>query len=277
MSSTGKGTTRDGGGGPGSRVIAERNGASLEITLNRPEKLNAFTPGMIDSLKDAFAMASTDDAIRAVLLIGAGRGFCAGQDLDRRDPNAPDWPPDLAASVAEVHAPLIRQIVDLPKPVVCAVNGVAAGAGANLALACDIVIASDQARFIQSFARIGLIPDLGGAWILPRLIGLARARAICLTGEPIDAETAAAWGMIWRAVPSEQLKAAARDIVGHLSRGPTVALGLTKSILATSFDTSLPNHFSREADYQRRAGNSIDYAEGVRAFFEKRPAKFVGY
>src|SRR5210317_2071518 len=185
-------------------IIVEKMDQWIKITLNRPERLNALNVEM--HLAFRAALEAVGDA-RAVLITGAGRGFCAGQDLGERNPDNGHWPPDLGQTLNDYFNPLVRLITNLPMPLVCAVNGVAAGAGANLALACDIVLASETARFIQSFSRVGLIPDAAGTWVLPRLIGLARARVICLTGRPVTATEAEAWGMIWKAVPDQDLEA----------------------------------------------------------------------
>ncbi len=253
-----------------------RDGACLVLTLNRPQKLNALTVSLISRLTEAVTEADTNPDLRAILLTGAGSAFCVGQDLARRDPDGPEWPPDLRSSITDHYAPLTTAVLTSRKPVVCAVNGVAAGAGANLALACDIVLAAESARFIQSFAKVGLIPDSAGTWILPRLVGLARARAICLTGEPVGARQAAEWGMIWRAVPDADLAEEARQLAQNLAEGPTVALGLAKSALLASASASLEEQVAREADAQDRAGRTNDYAEGVRAFLAKRAPRFEG-
>ena len=257
-------------------LLVSRYDGCLELTLNRPDKLNTLTVDLIYSLTRALVEAAEDNAVRSVLLTGSGRGFCAGQDLGKRNPDGADWPPDLHASISENYAPLITAIRDLPKPVICAVNGVAAGAGANLALACDIVLAADNAKFIQSFLKVGLIPDAAGTWVLPKLIGQARARAICLAASPVSAETAASWGMIWKSVPADDLMRDARDLAASLAHGPTFALGLTKTALENSEAHGLHDHLKMEADFQGRAGQSTDYEEGVRAFLEKRTASFIG-
>lgn len=261
----------------GEHLLIERLGACLELTLNRPEKLNALTNDLIRALTRAFLDAAEDDTIRSIMLTGAGRGFCAGQDLGKRNPDGEDWQPDLRASITENYAPLIASMQDLPKPIVCAVNGVAAGAGANLALACDIVIAADSAKFIQSFSKVGLIPDAGGTWILPKLVGHARAKALCLTGTPVAADLAADWGMIWKSLPGKELMTETRALAASLSEGPTLALGMTKLALNQSAKNSLQEQFETEATFQGRAGHSSDYEEGVRAFLKKRATIFCGW
>lgn len=245
------------------------------ITLSRPEKLNAFNDEMGAALIAALDGAAAP-AVRAVLITGAGRAFCAGQDLGDRDPAKMAGPPDLGATLEGRYNPIVRRIRALEKPVICAVNGVAAGAGANLALACDIVLAARSARFIQAFAKIGLIPDSGGTWLLPRLVGEARAKALALTAEPLDAETAAAWGLIWRAVPDEALTAEAGALAVRLASGPTLGLGLTKRAIQAAAGQPLDAQLDLERDLQREAGRSPDYAEGVAAFLSKRAPQFTG-
>lgn len=257
-------------------VLHSWNGGVLEITLNRPDRLNSFNDDMHLVLADCLEMARDDARCRAVLLTGAGRGFCAGQDLSARDPSKMDGPPDLGDTLTRFYNPLIRRIRTLEKPVVCAVNGVAAGAGANLALACDIVLAARSAKFIQSFSRVGLIPDAGGSWMLPRLIGEARAKAIAMTAEPVTAERAEHWGMIWKTCDDAELMDEARALAGRLAVGPTFGLGLMKGLIQAAAGQELDAHLDLEAETQREAGFSADYAEGVRAFLEKREPKFGG-
>jgi len=254
-------------------VVDRRVGWTL-ITLNRPSRLNAFTEAMHLELRAAITEVAADESCRAVLLTGAGRGFCAGQDLADRS-GAPGEV-DLGDTIGRLYNPLVRSIRALPKPVVCAVNGVAAGAGANIALACDIVLAAHSARFIQAFAKIGLIPDSGGTYFLPRLIGDARARAAAMLGEPIDAVTAESWGMIWKALPDDFLMSEAALLLDDLANAPTQGLALTKAAFNASIDNDLDTQLDLERDYQRRAGKTPDYAEGVRAFMAKRPARFTG-
>ncbi|MBC7285143.1 2-(1,2-epoxy-1,2-dihydrophenyl)acetyl-CoA isomerase PaaG [Hoeflea sp.] len=257
-------------------VLHSWSGGVLEITLNRPDRLNAFNDEMHGALAQCFDTARDDARCRAVLLTGAGRGFCAGQDLSARDPDKMGGPPDLGDTLIRFYNPLIRRIRSLEKPIVCAVNGVAAGAGANLALACDIVLAARGAKFIQSFARVGLIPDAGGTWMLPRLIGEARAKAIAMTAEPVTAERAEHWGMIWKAVDDAALMDEARSLAAKLAAGPTFGLGRMKSLMHAAAGQELDPHLDLEAETQRDAGRSADYAEGVRAFLEKREPNFGG-
>ncbi len=255
-----------------STVLTAGQDGWVEITLNRPERLNAFDDRMHRELRATLGAAQ---GARAVLLTGAGRGFCAGQDLSDRNPDA-GGPPDLGATLAENYNPLIRAIRGFPVPVVCAVNGVAAGAGANIALACDIVLAARSARFIQSFARVGLVPDAGGSWLLPRLLGEARAKALAMTAEPLDADTAAHWGLIWRAVPDDALMAEARALAGRLAAGATAGLAAAKALIQDAAARGLDAQLDAEAQVQKERGESADYAEGVRAFLQKRDPDFRG-
>ena len=250
-------------------ILIDHRGAWRIITLNRPDRLNAFNEAMHRALAIALDDAAQDQGCRALLLTGAGRGFCAGQDLA-------DLSGDLGAVIENFYNPLVRRLRALNKPVVCAVNGTAAGAGANIALACDIVLAARSAKFIQSFARIGLVPDSGGTYFLPRLIGDARARALALLAEPISAGTAESWGMIWRAIDDDQLKAEAESLTAHLATQPTQGLALIKQALNNSATSSLDAQLDLERDLQRRAGATPDYREGVEAFIAKRPAQFTG-
>ncbi|HEV7479558.1 MAG TPA: 2-(1,2-epoxy-1,2-dihydrophenyl)acetyl-CoA isomerase PaaG [Roseiarcus sp.] len=246
----------------------------LTLTLNRPERLNALNGALIEALSAGITRAGTDPGCRAVLITGAGRGFCAGADLANRAFAPGDARPDLGQALDKGLNPIIRGIRNLPKPVVCAVNGPAAGAGANIALACDIVLAAKSAQFLQAFARIGLIPDAGGTFVLPRLIGDARARALMMLAEPIGAERAEAMGMIYRAVDDEDLMGESHTVAERLAAGSTHALGLMKRALAASPTNSLDAQLDLERDLQREAGAGEDYMEGVRAFLDKRPANF---
>ena len=243
------------------------------ITLNRPDKLNAFNPEMHKALRAALDQARDERSIRALLLTGAGRGFCSGQDLSERrvDPGAA--PIDLSVSLGSYYNPLVRRLRELPKPIVCAVNGVAAGAGANIALACDIVVAARSARFVQSFARLGLVPDSGGTYFLPRLAGSARAMGLALLAEPLSAEDAERWGLIWKMVDDQQLMPEASALARKLAAGPTKGYGLIKRALYASEHNSLDAQLDLERDLQREAGFSEDYRKGVAAFLEKRDPK----
>ena len=252
-------------------VLYELDQGVARITLNRPEVLNSCNRGMAAQLQSLLQKASADEAVRCVLLTGAGRAFCAGQDLAEVSDGTP-----LDDILEHSYNPVIRLISRMDKPVVCAVNGVAAGAGANIALACDIVLASRKASFIQSFAHIGLIPDSGGTYFLPRLVGLARARALALLGEKIGADDAADMGLISRACDAEELEEKALDLARHLARQPTRGLGLTKRALRKSLQNDLDSQLELEKELQSVAGNTEDYKEGVNAFLEKRKPKFKG-
>lgn len=256
-------------------ILFAVEGGVARLTLNRPDRLNSFTAAMHGEVADALT-AAEHPAVRVLLLTGAGRGFCAGQDLSDRAVAPGDAPVDLGESVERHYAPLIRRLTAMEKPVVCAVNGVAAGAGANIALACDIVIAARSARFIQSFANIGLIPDSGGTWVLPRLIGQARALGLALTGEPLSAEKAEAWGMIWKCVDDDILSAEAETLVARFAAGPTRGLAATKRAIRGSWLQSLDDELAIERDLMRELGQSVDYQEGVAAFMAKRAPAFTG-
>lgn len=256
-------------------ILTAREGGLLQITLNRPDKLNAFNDEMHLALRSALDIAQREPAVRAVLITGAGRGFCAGQDLGARDPRSGERA-DLGETIGNFYNPLIRQLRALEKPVVCAVNGVAAGAGANIALACDIVFAAHSARFIQAFSKLGLVPDAGGSWSLARLLGEARAKGLALTAEPLDARTAADWGLIWKAVPDEALMPEATALAARLAEGPTLGLGLTKRAIQAAATNDMDAQLDMEQKLQRQAGFSEDYAEGVAAFLDKRKPDFRG-
>ncbi len=259
-----------------STILVGKTGGLCRITLNRPDKLNSFNEEMHRALRAALEEARGDGAVRAILLTGAGRGFCAGQDLGDRDPATPGAAADLGATVEAFYNPLTRLMRAIEKPILCAVNGVAAGAGANIALTCDIVLAAKSAKFIQAFAKIGLIPDSGGTWLLPRLIGEPRAKALALLATPLDAETAQNWGLIWRAVPDEALMTEAEALAEQLAAGPTLSLGLTKQAIQAAAENSHSAQLDLERDLQRRAGQSADFAEGVAAFLAKRAPSFAG-
>lgn len=242
------------------------------LTLNRPDRLNSFTVQMHEEVADA--LSNLGDA-RTLVLTGAGRGFCAGQDLNDRAV-APDAAVDLGESVEQRYNPLIRKLTALPMPVIARVNGVAAGAGANIALACDIVIAAKSAKFIQSFAAIGLIPDSGGTWVLPRLVGQARALGLALTGEPLPAEQAAEWGLIWKVVADEKLDEEVDALAARFAAGPTRGLAAIKKMIRESWGHSLDEELDLQRDAMRKLGFSEDYKEGVAAFMEKRKPRFTG-
>ena len=243
------------------------------ITLNRPDRLNAFNEIMHGELAQALDRIELDRAIRAVLITGAGRGFCSGQDLNDR---ATVDRPDLGDTIDRLYNPLVRRLKKLERPVIAAVNGVAAGAGANLALACDIVLAAKSAIFTQAFIKIGLIPDGGGTYALPRLVGHARAMGLAMLGDQITGEQAADWGMIWRAFEDDQLMDEANAMARHLASQPTVALGLMKRAINASPTNDLDQQLDLERDLQREAGRTEDFAEGVDAFLDRRPANFKG-
>jgi 2-(1,2-epoxy-1,2-dihydrophenyl)acetyl-CoA isomerase len=254
-------------------LVAQRGGVRA-LTLNRPHRLNAFDAGLHAALLAALEEAARDPACRVVLLAGAGRGFCAGQDLAEPGLVGPEV--DLGAVIERGWNRLVAALRDLPKPVVCAVQGSAAGAGASIALACDITLAAEDAKFSQAFIRIGLIPDSGATWLLPRLIGPARARALAMLGDPITGAEAAAMGMIHRAVPAAELMTQAEALCDRLARLPAGALAATKRVLDAAEQNSFAQQLALEATEQRTLGRSADYAEGVAAFQQKRPARFEG-
>ncbi|WP_371823013.1 2-(1,2-epoxy-1,2-dihydrophenyl)acetyl-CoA isomerase PaaG [Raoultella sp. HC6] len=248
----------------------------MTITLNRPDRLNSFNDLMHQQLAECLTQAERDDSVRCLLITGAGRGFCAGQDLNDRnvDPSGPA--PDLGLSVERFYNPLVRRLAALPKPVIAAVNGVAAGAGATLALGCDIVLAARSASFVMAFSRLGLVPDCGGSWFLPRVAGRARAMGLALLGEKLSAEQAAQWGMIWQLVEDAELADTSLQLARHLAAQPTFGLGLIKQALLAAETNGLDAQLDLERDYQRMAGRSADYREGVSAFLAKRPPQFSG-
>ena len=252
----------------------ERDGVA-RITLNRPDNLNSFTSQMHQEVREVLR-AMEESATRVIVLTGAGRGFCAGQDLNERGVTAGTQSVDLGGTVEACWNPLIRRLTNTRQPVIARVNGVAAGAGVSVALACDIAVAARSAKFIQSFSAIGLIPDSGGSWILPRLVGQARALGLALTGEPLPAEKAAEWGLIWKCVDDDQLDAEVDALAAKLASLPPLGLAAIKSIIRSTWDRSLEEELIVERNEMRRLGYSEDYREGVAAFLEKRPAKFVG-
>ena len=255
-------------------VLVSTQAGVMTITLNRPEKLNAFVADMHGLLREAMSQAELDASIRAVLLTGAGRGFCAGQDLAERDMNDPNL--DLGGGLDKNYNPFIRRMRALPKPVVCAVNGIAAGAGANLALGCDIVLAARSASFLQAFAKIALVPDCGGTYWLPRLAGTARAMGMAMLAERVSAEDAERWGLIWKCVDDDKLMAEARNLAQTLATGPTHTFGTIKKAIYASATNTLDAQLDLERDSQREVGKHKDYREGVAAFLEKRKPNFTG-
>jgi len=255
-------------------ILHECSEGVARITLSRPERMNSFTQQMHAELRDALDRLSGDGA-RVLVLTGAGRGFCAGQDLNDRAV-APGQEVDLGESVTTQYAPLVQRLRALPFPVVAAVNGVAAGAGANIALACDLVIATESASFLQPFCKLGLIPDTGGTWFLPRLVGSARAMGLALLGDKLSARQAADIGLIWECVPDDAFAARIDAIARHFAAGPTLGYARTKQAMQQSSSNDLGTQLEHEAEAQGRLGRSTDYREGVAAFLEKRPPAFTG-
>lgn len=255
-------------------ILLENNGGAYRLTLNRPDKLNSFNGRMHEEMRDALTKIEGDSAARVLLITGAGRGFCAGQDLGDRDVNA--GPLDLSQGPENDYNPLIRRLVALPLPVVCAVNGVAAGAGVNIAAACDIVIAKKSAKFAQAFSAIGLVPDSGGTWTLPRLMGQARALAFTLLNQKLTAQEAQEAGLIWKAVEDEEFAEMVDAIVEQLANAPTFGLASAKQAIRESWASTLDQSLDRERDMQKQCGLSPDYKEGVNAFKEKRTPRFTG-
>ncbi len=257
-------------------ILFEIKDGIAQLTLNRPDKLNSFTQAMHLEVRAAIESIQADKSVRVLVLTGAGRGFCAGQDLSDRavEPGAKGV--DLGDSVEKFYAPLVLSLRSLPMPVICAVNGVAAGAGANLALACDIVLAAKSASFVEVFCKLGLIPDTGGTWHLPRLIGHARATGLAMLGEKLTAERAEQWGLIWKCVPDEDLMKEALSMAAHFAQAPTKGLAFTKRALQASYANTLPEQLKLEGEMMRELGYSHDYREGVNAFMEKRTPQFKG-
>ncbi|MEI5700666.1 2-(1,2-epoxy-1,2-dihydrophenyl)acetyl-CoA isomerase PaaG [Acinetobacter baumannii] len=257
-------------------IIAEEKNGVGYLTFNRPKALNSFNVDMHREVAEVLNLWTKNPEVRCVVISGEGRGFCAGQDLGDRvvDPNAEA--PDLGYSIETYYNPLIKTIVNMPKPVICAVNGVAAGAGANIALACDLVIAAKSANFVQAFCRLGLVPDSAGTWFLPRAVGHARAMGLALLGDKLPAETAKEWGMIWDVVEDAELKAKVTELAERLAKQPTFGLSLIKKAIHQSSNNTFDEQMLLERDLQRIAGRSEDYREGVQAFMNKREPNFKG-
>jgi len=256
-------------------VLVSLEAGVLRVTLNRPEKLNAFNVELHQGLAAAMTRAESEAAVRCLLVTGAGRGFCAGADLTQRDMKSAA-PIDLGSGLETWYNPLVKRMRALPKPIVCAVNGVAAGAGANFALACDLVLAARSASFIQAFVKIGLVPDCGGSYFLPRMAGTQRAMALAMTGDRLSAEDAERWGLIWKCVDDAELGKESEKLALHLASGPTKSLGLIKKAIYSAANNDLAAQLDLERDLQREIGKGSDYREGVAAFLEKRKPQFKG-
>jgi 2-(1,2-epoxy-1,2-dihydrophenyl)acetyl-CoA isomerase len=256
-------------------ILFEVSGAVARLTLNRPERLNSFNAQMHAEVRTALA-AVEPAAARVLVITGAGRGFCAGQDLGDRAVAPGAAPPDLAESIEKHYKPLVLALRALPLPVIAAVNGVAAGAGANIALACDLVVAARSATFVQAFAKLGLVPDSGGTWFLPRLVGTARSLGLALLGDKLPAEQAAQWGLIWRCVEDGELAAVVAELAQQLAAAPTRGLARTKQAIYEGLGRTLAQQLDVERDFQGELGRSADYAEGVAAFAAKRAPRFTG-
>jgi 2-(1,2-epoxy-1,2-dihydrophenyl)acetyl-CoA isomerase len=260
-------------------ILFEVTDGIARLTLNRPDRLNSFNTVMHAEVRTALASLTPPDAesaARVLIITGAGRGFCAGQDLGDRAVAPEGVAVDLGESIEKNYKPLIMTLRELPFPVIAAVNGVAAGAGANIALACDLVIAARSASFVQAFAKLGLVPDCGGTWFLPRLVGAARAMGLAFLGEKLSAEQAAQWGLIWRCVEDAELTAVIDALARQLAAAPTRALARTKQAIHGSWSHSLEQQLDVERDYQRELGYTADFAEGVAAFAQKRAPRFTG-
>ncbi len=260
---------------PYQNILFEVTGGVARLTFNRPDRLNSFNTAMHVEVREALGKVSGTDA-RVLVITGAGRGFCAGQDLGDRAVAPGGQAVDLGESIEKNYKPLVMALRALKMPVIAAVNGVAAGAGANIALACDLVIAARSASFVQAFSKLGLVPDSGGTWFLPRLVGNARALGLTLLGEKLPAEQAAQWGLIWRCVDDSQLPAEVEALATQLAAAPTRGLARTKQAIYEGWGRTLEQQLEIERDYQRELGYSEDYAEGVAAFTQKRPPKFKG-
>jgi 2-(1,2-epoxy-1,2-dihydrophenyl)acetyl-CoA isomerase len=256
-------------------ILFDTQGGVARLTLNRPERLNSFNTAMHAEVREALGSLKGSDA-RVLVLTGAGRGFCAGQDLNDRAVAPGGAATDLGESVEKNYKPLVLALRSLPVPVIGAINGVAAGAGANIALACDLVIAARSANFVQGFSKLGLVPDSGGTWSLPRLVGNARAMGLALLGDKLSADQAVQWGLIWRAVDDAELSAVVDALATQLAAAPTRGLARTKQALYEGWDRTLEEQLDIERDYQRELGYTADYAEGVAAFTQKRAPRFKG-
>jgi len=257
-------------------ILFDSRDGIARLTLNRPDKLNSFNVAMHEEVREALALVAAGRSVRVLVLTGAGRGFCAGQDLSDRSVAPGAAAPDLGESIEKYYGPLVLALRRLPIPVICAVNGVAAGAGANIPLACDIVLAARSASFVEAFCKLGLIPDTGGTYFLPRLLGIARATALAMLGDKLSAEQAAAWGLIWKCVDDDQLASETDALARHLAQAPTLGLARTKQALQASGLNSLETQLDLERDFMRELGRSADYREGVAAFTEKRAPRFTG-
>lgn len=257
-------------------ILFEVNNGVGKLTLNRPDKLNSFTVEMHEELRTVMTDVENDGDIRVLMLTGAGRAFCSGADLSRRQTRPGDAPPDLGESLESNYNPLMRRLAALPKPIIAAVNGVAAGAGSSFALSADIVLAARSAYFLQPFCRLGLVPDAGGTWALPRLVGVARAKGMSLLGEKLPAETAEQWGLIWKVLDDADLMPEATKMAEHLATQPTFGLGKIRHAINASLDNTLDQQLDLERDYNRECGLTHDFQEGVSAFMEKRPPEFKG-
>ncbi len=257
-------------------ILFEVSDGVARLTLNRPDRLNSFNVQMHGEVKDALSQLKANSEARVLVFTGAGRGFCAGQDLGDRAVAPGGQGVDLGDSIENYYKPLVLALRNLPMPVIGAINGVAAGAGANLALACDLVIASKSASFVQAFSKLGLVPDSGGTWFLPRLLGNARAMGLAMLGDKLPAEQAAQWGLIWRCVEDAEFKNTVDQLATQLAAAPTRGLARTKQAIYESWGHSLEQQLDQERDFQRELGRSQDYAEGVAAFTEKRTPKFTG-
>jgi len=257
-------------------IVLEKDNGVARLTLNRPDKLNSFNVQMHQELRNALDDIAGDAESRCLLITGAGRGFCAGQDLSDRAVSADQSAPDLGTSVEQFYNPLIRRLTDLKMPVVCALNGVAAGAGASLVMACDLVIAARSSSFILSFAKVGLVPDSGSSWHFARALGLPRAKAMAMLGNKVKAEQAEQWGLIYQVVDDDQLMGEAGELAVHLATQPTEALANIKQLVHSAFEYSLDEQLERERRAMQHLGKSEDYSEGVAAFMQKRAPKFKG-